>query len=188
MKCIYGITTSNIIIWNIVKTGVSTVFKLMVKLSPHLINHVIHSRNPRLYLGMLFLTLTSMMHSSWVMDQETPRYHILILLLPLLPPLHLPNLCSDLRRHRHPNKEVAGGSRPQACLRDLSWAPGTWSSCSHSGFLLLLPFSFLLLTPTSFPPPHLAPSRGCWLPDLQDEVRTPPTLASVHPVPLCQVR
>ena len=36
MKCIYGITTSKIIIWNIVKIGVSTVFKLMFKLSPHL--------------------------------------------------------------------------------------------------------------------------------------------------------
>ena len=35
MKCIYGVTTSKIILWNIVKTGVSTVFKMMVKLSPH---------------------------------------------------------------------------------------------------------------------------------------------------------
>ena len=35
MKGIYGVTTSKFIIWNIFKTGVSTVFKLMVKLSPH---------------------------------------------------------------------------------------------------------------------------------------------------------
>ena len=35
MKCIYGVTTPKTIIWNIVKNGVSTVFKLMVKLSPH---------------------------------------------------------------------------------------------------------------------------------------------------------
>ena len=35
MKCIYDDTTSKTIVWNIVKNGSSTVFKLMVKLSPH---------------------------------------------------------------------------------------------------------------------------------------------------------
>ena len=35
MKCIYDVTTSKTVVLNIVKNGVSTVFKLMVKLSPH---------------------------------------------------------------------------------------------------------------------------------------------------------